>query len=152
MNEIAIIGATASGKSDLAINLAKKSNSYILSLDSLSIYKEIDIVSAKPTKEEREGILHFGIDEIYPNENFSVSTFFEIYKKAKNKALKDSKNLIIVGGTSFYLKAMIEGLSEIKIEDSTKEIVTDIMKDLKSAYQKLKEIDSNYAEKIYEND
>ncbi|MEA1879567.1 MAG: isopentenyl transferase family protein, partial [Campylobacterota bacterium] len=59
--QLALIGPTASGKTSLSITLAKKINAYILSLDSLAIYKEIDIVSAKPTLEEREGILHFGI-------------------------------------------------------------------------------------------
>jgi len=65
--EFAIIGTTASGKSDLAFELAKKLNSIILSLDSLALYKEIDIASAKPNKEQLETIKHFGVDEIYPD-------------------------------------------------------------------------------------
>ncbi len=83
MKEIAIIGSTASGKTGLSLEIAKKTNSIILSLDSLSVYKQIDIASAKPTKEERGDILHFGIDEIFPNENFDVIKFFECYKKCK---------------------------------------------------------------------
>ncbi len=61
----AIVGATASGKSDLALKLAKELNGIILSVDSLSLYKEIDIASAKPSKDELKEVLHFGIDEIY---------------------------------------------------------------------------------------
>lgn len=111
MKEIAIIGQTASGKTGLSLEIAEKTNSIILSLDSLSVYKEIDIASAKPTKQERGDIVHFGIDEVYANEKFDVIQFFESYKKAKQFALENDKNLIIVGGTGFYLKALIEGLS-----------------------------------------
>ena len=126
MKEIAIIGSTASGKTALSLEIASKTNSIILSLDSLCVYKEIDIVSAKPTLEERGEILHFGIDEVYPNVEFDVVCFMELYKKAKEYALKNDKNLIIVGGTGFYLKALIDGLSlgietKIKLDISVSE-------------------------------
>src|SRR6218665_1246559 len=111
MKEIAIIGSTASGKTALSLEIANKTNSIILSLDSLCVYKEIEIASAKPTLEERGNIIHFGIDEVYPNEEFDVIKFIELYKKAKDYAIKNNKNLIIVGGTGFYLKALIDGLS-----------------------------------------
>ncbi len=149
MNEIAILGATASGKTDLSLELASKYNAVILSLDSLSIYKEIDIASAKPTKKERGDIVHFGIDEIYPNEHFSSAMFIKLYKNAKNYAIKNSKNLIIVGGTSFYLKSLCDGLSKFpKIEKNIKDEVAEILKDKKRAYETIKKIDSRYANKI----
>ena len=84
---IALIGPTASGKSDLAIKFALKYNYEILSLDSLSIYKEVDIASAKPTKQELKLVKHYGIDEIYPDEKFDVMKFIEIYQKIKNKKI-----------------------------------------------------------------
>jgi len=99
IKQLAIIGSTASGKTSLAVKVAKQLDAYILSLDSLSIYKEIDIVSAKPTKEEQDGIQHFGIDTIYPNEAFDVTTFIKLYNKVYSKCIKESKNLVIVGGT-----------------------------------------------------
>ena len=137
----AIIGPTASGKSDLAIKLAKQLNYEILSLDSLSIYKEIDIASAKPSKEELNEIKHYGINEIYPNEKFDVTKFIEIYKKIPHQ------NIIIVGGTSFYLKAMIEGISPMpKISDEIKKEAK------KFTYEKLKDIDPVFASKISKND
>jgi len=137
----ALIGPTASGKSNLAIKLAKKLNYEILSLDSLSIYKEIDIASAKPSKEELKSIKHYGIDEIYPNEKFDVIKFIEIYKKIKHK------NIIIVGGSSFYLKAMINGISPMpKIEENIKKEAK------KKDYNFLKKIDKEYASKISSND
>jgi len=137
----AIIGPTASGKSDLAINLAKKLNYEILSLDSLSIYKEIDIASAKPSKKELNEVKHYGVNEIYPNEKFDVMKFIEIYKKIPHN------NIIIVGGTSFYLKAMIDGISPMpKISEKIKKEAK------KFSYEKLKQIDSKFASKISPND
>jgi len=137
----AIIGPTASGKSDLAIKLAKKLNYEILSLDSLSIYKEIDIASAKPSKEELKEVKHYGIDEIYPNEKFDVIKFIEIYKKIPHK------NIIIVGGTGFYLKAMLDGISQMP------EISEEIKKEAKKLnYNFLEKIDKEFANKISPND
>lgn len=112
MKQIAIIGSTASGKTALSIDIAHKTNSIILSLDSLSVYKEIDIASAKPTLSERDGIVHFGIDEVFVNQKFDVVEFLACYEKAKNYAQKNKNNLIIVGGTGFYLKILLEGLSQ----------------------------------------
>lgn len=153
MKQIAIIAPTASGKTALSIQLAKQTNSIIVSLDSLSIYKEIDISSAKPTLAERDGIKHFGIDEIYPNEKFDVMKFIEIYHKAKEFALKNGKNIIIVGGTGFYLKTMIDGISQSPIISSeVQEKVTKMMVDLPKAYQFLFELDSEYMKAIQPQD
>lgn len=153
MKQIAIIGPTASGKSDLALNIAQKHDAYILSIDSLSIYKEIDIASAKPSKEELASIRHFGINEIYPNENFSVDIFIDIYKGALLKATQDSKNLIIVGGSTFYLKSLLQGLSEIpKIEQSVKDEVAKMLLHVKDSYALLYELDKEYMKNIDSND
>ncbi|WP_170018835.1 tRNA (adenosine(37)-N6)-dimethylallyltransferase MiaA [Campylobacter sp. RM16190] len=111
MKELAIIGATASGKTDLALKLASEFNGIILSLDSLCVYKEINIASAKPSEEELASVRHFGINLIYPNEHFDVGMFFEIYKQAREFALESGKNLFITGGSGFYLKSLISGLS-----------------------------------------
>lgn len=146
MKEIAIIGSTASGKTALSLEIANKTNSIILSLDSLCVYKEIEIASAKPTLEERADIIHFGIDEVYPNVEFDVIKFIELYKKAKEYAFKNDKNLIIVGGTGFYLKALIDGLSQ-GIETKIK---LDIPQE--DAYDLLYKIDKEYMEKIEKND
>jgi tRNA dimethylallyltransferase len=146
MKEIAIIGATASGKTGLSIDMAHKTNSIILSLDSLSVYKEIDIASAKPTLKERDGIIHFGIDEVFVNESFDVVEFLQCYKKAKEFARQKSKNLIIVGGTVFYLKILIEGISEGVGEDVKLDMPHE------DIYKMLFELDKTYMEKIASND
>lgn len=143
--EFAIIGTTASGKSDLAFELAKELNGIILSLDSLALYKEIDIASAKPNKEQLEVIKHFGVDEIYPDEEFSVGAFFEIYKNAKNFARLQDCPLIITGGSGFYLKSMLSGLApdvpKCELNLSNEEI-----------YELAVKIDPEFASKFSQND
>jgi len=153
MKQLAIIGPTASGKSDLAIKTAIELDAYILSIDSLSIYKEIDIVSAKPTKKELDTVLHFGIDEIYPDEHFDVDIFISLYKKTFQKAKQDGKNLIIVGGTSFYLKMLLNGLSEAPDIPQNLYIKTiQKLKNLDECYQLLCDVDKDYMKKISPND
>jgi tRNA dimethylallyltransferase len=138
---IALIGPTASGKSDLAIDFALKYGYEILSLDSLSIYKEIDIASAKPSQNELQKVKHHGVNEIFPNEKFDVMKFIEIYQKIKDK------KIIIVGGTSFYLKAMLTGISQMpKISEEIKKEA------LKYNWEFLNKIDKEYASKIKPQD
>jgi tRNA dimethylallyltransferase len=138
---IALIGPTASGKSELAIEFALKNGYEILSLDSLSIYKEVDIASAKPSQKELSLVKHYGVNEIYPNQKFDVMKFIEIYQKIENK------KIIIVGGTSFYLKAMISGISEMpKIGEEIKKEAQ------KYRWDFLNRIDSEYASKIKPQD
>jgi len=153
MKQIAIIAPTASGKTALSIEVAHKTNSIILSLDSLAVYKEIDISSAKPTLSEQDGIIHFGIDEVYPNEIFDVIEFVELYKKAKYFAIENNKNLIIVGGTGFYLKALIDGISLIPtITKKTSQWVDKQLKNLEDAYNFMVSIDDKYMQKIASTD
>ena len=153
MIEIALLGATASGKSALAIDVAKTVGANILSLDSLSIYKEVDIISAKPSLEERADIKHFGIDELTIDQYFSAATFFDLYKKAKETSLQEGKHLIIVGGTSFYLKSMIEGLStKLTPSQETVQKVQAQLKNLKDAYAFIEKKDIVYANKISSHD
>ena len=153
IRQIAIIGSTASGKTSLAVKTAKAWNANILSLDSLSIYKEIDIVSAKPTLEEREGIKHFGLDMIYPNESFDVTTYINLYQAVYAKCQKENKALVLVGGTSFYLKMLLEGVSELPtISEDTKREVSVLLGDPVHAYTLLQEIDPEYMSHIENND
>ena len=153
MKQIAIIGPTASGKSDLAIKMALKYNAYILSIDSLSIYKEIDIASAKPSADELAQVHHYGVNEIYLDTHFSVAIFIQLYKEVVKEAKRDGKNLIIVGGTSFYLKSLTTGLSELPTySQSTKEKVAKMLLDLPSAYARLVNIDNDYMQTIESSD
>lgn len=110
--EFALIGVSGSGKSDLANALATELGGVILSLDSLCVYKEINIASAKPDKSTLEAIKHFGVNLLSVNEHFNVALFFKEYERAKKWALEHERPLIIVGGTGFYLKALMSGLSK----------------------------------------
>lgn len=153
MIQLAIIGPTASGKSDLAIKVAKKIDAFILSIDSLSIYKEIDIVSAKPSFEELQEVKHFGINLLSTNDYFSVDIFINLYKEVLQICKKEKKNLVIVGGTSFYLKSLVEGLSEIpKITQAQSLAVKIRVKNLQDCYDFLYSRDSEYMKNISSND
>jgi tRNA dimethylallyltransferase len=151
--QLALIGSTASGKTSLSIKLAQKMDAYILSLDSLSIYKEIDIVSAKPTYEERAGIEHFGLDYVYPNESFDVNTFILLYHNVYKRCQEENKNLIIVGGTSFYLKMLIEGISTLpQFSNETKLKAKSYLNSLDETYAMLLNLDYKYISNITSND
>ena len=153
IKQLALIGSTASGKTSLAIRLAHHMNAYILSLDSLAIYKEIDIVSAKPTQEEQSGIRHFGIDIIFPNENFDVTTFIALYHKVYTLCEEEGKNLIIVGGTSFYLKMLLEGVSPIPLLSKKVEKEVEVhLQNLPKAYDWLYTLDPIHMSHIEKND
>ncbi|RRS30394.1 MAG: tRNA delta(2)-isopentenylpyrophosphate transferase [Epsilonproteobacteria bacterium (ex Lamellibrachia satsuma)] len=153
VKQLALIGSTASGKTSLAVKIAQQSNAYILSLDSLSIYKEINIVSAKPTLKEQKGIKHFGIDHIYPNESFDVSTFIKLYHEVYNTCRKENKNLVIVGGTSFYLKMLLEGISILPdISEESKNKTFKYLQNLPETYAWLHALDPEYMSNIADSD
>lgn len=143
--EFALIGTTASGKSDLALKIAREFDGVILSLDSLSVYKEINIASAKPTALELESVKHFGINLIFPNEYFSVGEFIKEYEKAKSYAQNLQIPLIITGGSGFYLKAMMSGLAP-KIGNTKNDL------NLEQIYELILKIDPEFGSKFSKND
>ena len=153
IKQLAIIGPTASGKSGLAVTIAKQIDAFILSLDSLSLYKEIDIVSAKPTRQEQEDIVHYGINVIYPDKPFNVTLFAKLYREAYRSAEEEGKNLIIVGGTSFYLKSLIDGISPLPPKERavTKKADEAIL-EISEVYQMLSHLDPHYMARIASND
>ncbi len=150
----AIIGATCSGKSALALQLAPLLNAFIFSLDSLSIYKEIDIASAKPSKEELSLIHHFAIDILKPNENVNARVFLNLLNESIDICKIKQKNILIVGGSSFYLKSIIQGLSALpNIDISNNPLFLDLkQKNIEYQYNFIKNIDIEYANKISKND
>ena len=110
-----ITGPTASGKTSLAIELAKKIDAEIISADSRIIYKDLDIVSAKPKKEEKEGIIHHLIDiKTVDDGVYSAGDFVKDAKKAIEKIKSEGKNIIIQGGTWFYIKSLLDEKSLIE--------------------------------------
>lgn len=104
---LVIVGPTASGKTALAIKLAKKYNGEIICADSRTLYKEMNIGTAKPTKAEMKGIPHHMLDIIYPNENYNVAMFQEAAKKLIKEIYQRGKLPMLVGGSGLYIDSVI---------------------------------------------
>ncbi len=108
-NIICVAGPTASGKTALAVELAKQWNGEVISCDSMQIYKRMDIGTAKPTQSEMQGIPHHMIDVVEPWEDFSVSRYCEMATPILDDILARGKTAIIAGGTGLYMDALIRG-------------------------------------------
>ena len=108
-NIICIAGPTASGKTALAVELAKITNGEIISCDSMQIYRRMDIGTAKPTEEEKQGIVHHMIDICEPDEDFSVSRYCGMATPILDDILAQGKTAIIAGGTGLYMDSLIKG-------------------------------------------
>ena len=104
-----ILGPTAVGKTYFSVKLAKELDGEIVSADSVQIYKGLDIGSAKVTKEEMQGVKHYAIDILEPEEDFSVYDFIEYTKKKIDEIIAKGKTPIVVGGTALYVKALTLG-------------------------------------------
>jgi tRNA dimethylallyltransferase len=110
--QILILGVTASGKGRLAFSLAEGLGAEIISVDSMKVYRRMDIGTGKPPKEVREKIPYHLIDVVEPSESFSVATFLELANDAIARIRKRKKPVIAVGGTALYIKALLYGLFE----------------------------------------
>ena len=117
---VVIVGPTASGKTALSIELAKRINGEIISSDSMQIYKDMDIGTAKVTKEEAQGIKHYLIDIISPEERYTVSDFKKDAEAAIKEILEKGKVPIVVGGTGLYVDSLIYGIEyqEMNFDES----------------------------------
>ena len=104
---IAIVGPTAVGKTALSIELAKKFNCEIISIDSVQIYKRFDIGSAKVTSKEMNGVVHHLIDELEPNDTCSVYDFQKLARKKIDDIHSRGKMPLLIGGTGFYMNAVL---------------------------------------------
>ena len=108
-NIICIAGPTASGKTALAVELAKLTSGEVVSCDSMQVYKRMDIGTAKPTIEERQGIVHHMVDVAEPDEDFSVSRYCEMAAPIVDDIVSRGKTAIIAGGTGLYMDSLIKG-------------------------------------------
>ena len=153
---IVICGPTASGKTALSIELAKQINGEIVSADSMQIYKDMNIGTAKPTKEEMQGIKHYLIDFVPPDERYSVADYKQDAKKAIREILKKGKVPIIVGGTGLYVDSLIYEIEYPNIEFDEKyreKLEKEVEeKGLEELYEKAKEVDIEAIKKISKND
>ena len=153
---IVICGPTASGKTALSIELAKRINGEIVSADSMQIYKDMDIGSAKVTLDEMQGIKHYIIDCVYPNERYSVANYKQDAKAAIEEIIQKEKTPIVVGGTGLYIDSLIYEIEykDIKINEEYRKQLEKIRDEegLEVLYKKALEIDPEAMEKISPND
>ena len=108
-NIICVVGPTASGKTALAVELAKYTGGEVVSCDSMQLYRRLDIGTAKPTREEMQGIPHHMIDIVEPDEPFSVGRYVELATPIVEDILARGKTAVIVGGTGLYVDNLIKG-------------------------------------------
>lgn len=137
---IVISGATGVGKTDLSIKLAKRLNADIISADASQVYKFLDIGTAKVTEDEMQGIKHYMIDVVEPDEDYSVGDFEVEVNKILHEKEENDENVILVGGTGLYIRAITDGFSDLPTKDE--KIRKDLEeKSLEELQEILKELD-----------
>lgn len=151
---MAVAGPTASGKTDLAINLASRLSGEIISCDSMQLYRGMDIGTAKATEEEKQGIKHHLVDVFDISESFSVSDYAMLATSCADEILARGKTPVFCGGTGFYLDAVIKGLDFGEYENipGLREELTEIAQSEQGAIQlhrELEEIDPASAAEIH---
>ncbi|MGB1150288.1 MAG: tRNA (adenosine(37)-N6)-dimethylallyltransferase MiaA, partial [Candidatus Pseudothioglobus sp.] len=150
-----LMGPTASGKTELAIEISKIINSKLISVDSALIYRGMDIGTAKPDKETLKKFPHELIDICEPEDSFSVNDFIDLATTQIELAFKENKLPILVGGTSFYFNALEHGISNLPAStDQSRKHFNDLLKKHGSEklHSNLKEIDPDSAARIHPND
>lgn len=148
---IVILGPTASGKSELAVKLAKKYNGEIISADSRQIYKGLDIGSGKITKKEMQGISHYLLDIASPKRTFTVSQYQKLAKKSLQNIIKRGKIPIICGGTGLYIDALLYDYKFPAVPPQQKLRKQLDKKTTEELFERLKKLDPRRAENIDKN-
>lgn len=153
---IVIAGPTASGKTGLSIELARLINGSIVSADSMQIYRHMDIGTAKPDKSEQAGIRHYMIDEVDPDENYSVARYRQKALEYIKEIINEGKRPIITGGTGLYINSLLYNInfSETICDERLREELRQEAQEKgnRHLYERLLELDPEAAAKIHEND
>ena len=116
---IVIAGPTASGKTSTSIKIAKELKGEIISADSMQVYKEMNIGTAKPSMEERDGVMHYLMDIVSPDELYNVTMYKKMAEEAIEEILAKGKVPIIVGGTGLYISTLINGIEFSEVQEDT---------------------------------
>ena len=152
---VILAGPTAVGKSALSVELAKKIGGAVISADSMQVYRYMDIGSAKITPEEMQGVAHYMIDELNPEEEFHVVRFVEMAKRYLEKIYAEGKIPIITGGTGFYIQALLYDIdfTEQASDGAYRRSLEQIADEKGSEYlhEMLKSVDPESAEAIHAN-
>ena len=152
---ILILGVTASGKGRLGFDLAQSIDAEIISIDSMKVYRRMDIGTAKPPRESRERVRFHLVDVVEPSDSFSVGTFFDAASGAIEQVRSRGRNIVAVGGTALYIKSLLYGLfegagSDEKIRNELRERAETV--GLMELHRELMKIDPVAAERINPND
>lgn len=154
---IVITGPTAVGKTKLSIRIAKEVNGEIISADSMQVYRHMDIGSAKIRKEEMEGVKHYLVDVLEPDEEFNVVIFQKLCLEAIHEIYNKGKIPILVGGTGFYIQAVLYGITfeeeseESSVRNRYEQLVRENPQGASLLHKKLAEVDPLSADRIHEN-
>ena len=151
---IILAGPTAVGKTSLSIRLAKETGGEIISADSMQVYRHMDIGSAKITKEEMEGVPHYLVDMLEPEEEFNVVRFQQMAKEAAERIWEKGKIPLVVGGTGFYIQALLYDIdfTENDGDESYRRQLEQKASDEEGAselYEMLKTVDPKAAQEIH---
>ena len=148
---VVVLGPTASGKSDVAMAAATTvPNVHIIAADAMQVYRRMDIGTAKPTQDDQDRVVHYGVDIAEPSERYSVARFVEDVAAARKKINKAGASELIVGGTGLYVTALVDGLSmpgdypKIRAQ-------LEANRDTESLYEQLSELDPEAVKKIDPN-
>ena len=148
---IIVLGPTATGKSDIAVQIAKDFNGEVISADSRQVYKEMDLGSGKITKKEMFGIPHHLLDVVKPQTNFSVAKYKHLADKAIEKIISKNKTPIICGGTGFYIDNVVKNIILPDVPPNQKLRKELGRKTKEKLFEILKKLDSKRAETIDKN-
>lgn len=148
---ICVVGATASGKTDLAVKLAKAVDGEIVSADSMQVYKNMPIATAVATKEEQDGVPHHLVEFLNTDETFSVADYVELAKSKITEITSRGRVPIVAGGTGLFVDSLVKNISFSEV-GSNAEIRTELAeKSNEELYEKLLKLDPNAAEDIHPN-
>ena len=149
---VSVVGPTASGKTELSVNLAKKFNGEIISADSMQIYKEFDIVTAKPSVADLKSVKHYLVGTISVSEEFSVSDFVHSASECIKKINDNGQLPFLVGGTGLYLNSLLENIEFESSKSSDENLRSELnKKENEELFEILKKIDSESSSKIHMN-
>jgi len=154
---LCVVGPTASGKTALAVTLAKALGGEVIGMDSMQIYRRMDIGTAKPTEAERDGVPHHMLDIVEPTEPFSVAQYAELAERCVHEVFARRKLPILAGGTGFYLRALTDGLNLGGVpSDPSLRLVLKASAETEEGklalYRRLMEADPQTAQKLHPND
>ena len=153
---VIILGPTAVGKTEISIEIARQLDGEIISADSMQIYKYMDIGTAKPSIEERQGIPHYLLDVVYPDENFNVSLYKNLAQKAIGEIYSKGKVPVVVGGTGLYINSLIFPLDFTEAGED-RQYRESLLKQMEEKgkewlYNKLNAVDQLTANRLHPND